>query len=67
MKIFGEEQGDLDTKKAQELGVAIIHQELNMCRHLTVAKNIFLGHEVRKVTPQQPGNGEADAGGFGLS
>ena len=24
MKIFGEEQGDLDTKKAQELGVAII-------------------------------------------
>ncbi len=48
MKIFGEEQGDLDTKKAQELGVAIIHQELNMCRHLTVAENIFLGREVRK-------------------
>lgn len=47
MKIFGQEQGDLDTKKAQELGVAIIHQELNMCRHLTVAENIFLGREVK--------------------
>lgn len=48
MKIFGKEQGDLDTKMAQELGVAIIHQELNMCRHLTVAENIFLGREVKK-------------------
>jgi ribose transport system ATP-binding protein len=48
MKIFGQEQGNLDTKKAQELGVAIIHQELNMCRHLTVAENIFLGRETKK-------------------
>lgn len=48
VKIFGREQGDLDTKMAQELGVAIIHQELNMCRHLTVAENIFLGREVKK-------------------
>lgn len=48
MKIFGKEVGDLDTKKAHELGVAIIHQELNMCRHLTVAENIFLGREEKK-------------------
>lgn len=48
VKIFGKEQGNLDTKMAQELGVAIIHQELNMCRHLTVAENIFLGREVKK-------------------
>lgn len=48
MKIFGQEQGDLDAKKAQALGVAIIHQELNMCRHLTVAENIFLGRETQK-------------------
>lgn len=48
MSIFGEETGDLDTKKAQELGIAIIHQELNMCRHLTVAENIFLGRESNK-------------------
>jgi ribose transport system ATP-binding protein len=31
------------TKKAQELGVAIIFQELNLCPHLTVADNIFIG------------------------
>ena len=37
--------GDLTPKKAQELGVAIIHQELNMCSHLSVAENIFLGRE----------------------
>lgn len=48
MRIFGNEQGDLDAKKAQELGIAIIHQELNMCRHLTVAENIFLGRETKK-------------------
>ena len=48
LRIFGKEQGDLDTKKAHGLGVAIIHQELNMCRHLTVAENIFLGREEKK-------------------
>ena len=29
LKVFGKEYGDLDTKKAHELGIAIIHQELN--------------------------------------
>ena len=48
LKEFGKEYGDLDTKKAHELGIAIIHQELNMCRHLTVAENIFLGRETQK-------------------
>lgn len=48
MKIFGQQVGDLTPKKAQELGVAIIHQELNMCQHLTVAENIFLGRECTK-------------------
>ena len=41
--------GDLTPKKAQELGIAIIHQELNMCQHLTVAENIFLGREQHKL------------------
>ncbi|WP_343246507.1 sugar ABC transporter ATP-binding protein [Diplocloster hominis] len=45
VKIFGKPQGDLTPKLAQELGVAIIHQELNMCAHLSVAENIFLGRE----------------------
>ncbi|MFV0351936.1 MAG: sugar ABC transporter ATP-binding protein [Oscillospiraceae bacterium] len=45
VSIFGQEVGDLTPKKAQEHGVAIIHQELNMCSHLTVTQNIFLGRE----------------------
>lgn len=45
MKIFGKEYGDLTPKQAQEAGVAIIHQELNMCRHLSVTENMFLGRE----------------------
>ncbi|MCL2357418.1 MAG: sugar ABC transporter ATP-binding protein [Defluviitaleaceae bacterium] len=45
LEIGGTPRGDLTPKLAQELGVAIIHQELNMCRHLTVAENIFLGRE----------------------
>lgn len=45
LEIFGKEYGDLNPKQAQEAGVAIIHQELNMCKHLSVAENMFLGRE----------------------
>ena len=45
MEIFGKPYGDLLPKQAQQVGVAIIHQELNMCRHLTVTENMFLGRE----------------------
>ncbi|MCP1103372.1 ribose transport system ATP-binding protein [Aequitasia blattaphilus] len=38
----------MNPAKARELGIAIIHQELNMCSHLTVAENIFLGREKTK-------------------
>ena len=49
IEVFGKKiQGDLNTKSAQELGIAIIHQELNMCQHLTVANNMFLGREIVK-------------------
>lgn len=46
MLVFGNAVNDMDPKKAQALGVAIIHQELNMCQHLSVAENIFLGREI---------------------
>jgi len=32
-------------KEAQEVGLSIIHQELNLVPHLTVAENIWLGRE----------------------
>ena len=46
MKVFGNVVEDMTPQKAQELGVAIIHQELNMCQHLSVTENIFLGREI---------------------
>lgn len=47
VEIFGKKYDDLTPKQAQEVGVAIIHQELNMCRHLSVTENMFLGREVK--------------------
>lgn len=32
-------------RESQELGIGMIHQELNMMNHLTVAQNIFIGRE----------------------
>jgi ribose transport system ATP-binding protein len=34
-------------RAAQHLGISIIHQELNLMPHLTVAQNIFIGREPR--------------------
>jgi len=36
---------DLTPLSAQSMGIGIIHQELNLCPHLTVAENIFLNRE----------------------
>jgi ribose transport system ATP-binding protein len=36
---------DLTPQSAQTMGIGIIHQELNLCPHLTVAENIFLNRE----------------------
>lgn len=49
-KIFiGNQEVTIDSvKKAQELGVSIIFQELNLCPHLTVADNIFIGRPPMK-------------------
>jgi ribose transport system ATP-binding protein len=35
-------------RAARDLGISIIHQELNLVPHLTVAQNIFLGREPRR-------------------
>ncbi len=48
VRVFGKEVRDMSTQKAKDLGIAIIHQELNMCQHLSVAENIFLGRELTK-------------------
>lgn len=42
---FGKETEFKNPKEAQEAGVAIVHQELNMMADLTVAENIYIGRE----------------------
>lgn len=37
------------TRRAEALGIAFIHQELNLCDNLSVAENIFLGREPRRA------------------
>ncbi len=48
-KIFchGEEVEIDSVRASQKLGIIMIHQELNLMSHLTVAQNIFIGREVR--------------------
>ena len=41
----GKEVEFKNTKEAQDAGVVIVHQELNMLGHLTVAQNLFIGRE----------------------
>lgn len=41
----GKEVEFLSPKEAQDAGIVIVHQELNMMGHLTVAQNIFIGRE----------------------
>lgn len=38
-------------RAAWELGIGIIHQELNLIPHLSVAQNIFIGREPRRRLP----------------
>jgi len=52
--ICGEPVRHLTPRQALDKGIAIIHQELNMCQHLTVAENMFLGREeIRGVMIRQ--------------
>ncbi len=39
------------TGAAQRLGISMVHQELNLAPHLTLAQNIFLGREPRGRLP----------------
>jgi ribose transport system ATP-binding protein len=41
----GKEVEFKNPREAQDAGIVIVHQELNMLNHLTVAQNIFIGRE----------------------
>ena len=42
----GKEVEFSNPRDAQDAGIVIVHQELNMMNHLTVAQNIFIGREM---------------------
>lgn len=46
--LMGEEKKFLSVKDAEEAGISIIHQELNLVLQLKVYENIFLGNEFKK-------------------
>ncbi len=48
MEYFGQEINFHNIAESQAAGISVIHQELNMMPHLTVAQNIFIGREPKK-------------------
>ncbi|MFC5447146.1 sugar ABC transporter ATP-binding protein [Paenibacillus aestuarii] len=46
--VRGQEAELPNTRAAQQLGICMIHQELNLMPDLTIAQNIFIGREPRK-------------------
>lgn len=48
IEYFGEEIELHGPKDAQDRGISIVHQELNLMQDLTVAENIFIGREPSK-------------------
>ncbi len=44
----GEEVEISNTHAAQQMGISMVHQELNLMPHLTAAQNIFIGREPLK-------------------
>lgn len=43
--VKGEEVNFTSPKEAEKAGIAVIHQELNILPHLSIAENLFLGKE----------------------
>ena len=48
VELFGKEVNFNNIAESQAAGISVVHQELNMMNHLTVAQNMFIGREPRK-------------------
>ena len=48
VELFGKEVNFENISQSQAAGISVIHQELNMMNHLTVAQNMFIGREPMK-------------------
>ena len=49
IEYFGKTVNFANIAESQAAGISIIHQELNMMNHLTVAQNIYIGREPKKA------------------
>jgi len=49
IRLAGQPANIHSTRKAIELGIATVYQELSLLPNLTVAQNIALGHEPRRI------------------
>ncbi len=48
IELFGKPVEFANIAESQKAGISVIHQELNMMNHLTVAQNIYIGREPMK-------------------
>ena len=48
IEYLGQEVSYNNIGESQDAGISVIHQELNMMNHLTVAQNMFIGREFMK-------------------
>ncbi|WP_148715971.1 sugar ABC transporter ATP-binding protein [Chitinolyticbacter meiyuanensis] len=48
VRIGGAARRFASSREAEQAGVVLIHQEFNLAEHLTIAQNIFLGHERKR-------------------
>ena len=49
MELFGRPYAPANTLEARRSSVALIHQELSLCPHLSVTENILLGRESARL------------------
>lgn len=61
IELFGKQVNFNNIAESQEAGISVIHQELNMMNHLTVAQNIYIGREPKKGIMIDDRKMEADA------
>ncbi|QOF78082.1 sugar ABC transporter ATP-binding protein [Variovorax sp. 38R] len=62
LRINGQPQTFTSSRDAEALGIVLIHQEFNLAEDLSVAQNIFLGHEKKKGFLLDDAAMERDAG-----
>ncbi len=62
LRVNGAPQQFASLRDAEALGIVLIHQEFNLAEDLSVAQNIFLGHEKKKGWLLDDASMERDAG-----